>query len=290
MTGEAFWQIRLVTAMNRGEAYTWGMEQLESYTSDARTDIYLLTERFLSFNRNDLLLHSEEAIDDSLYNEYKEAVWKRCLGVPVQYLTGKANFMGIDFNVNEHVLIPRFDTEILVEEVMKLGLSHMKLLDMCTGSGCILLSLLKFAHECTGVGVDVSPEALEVARGNAKMLGIEAEWIESDMFDSVPVERFDVIVSNPPYIRRADCENLMTEVKDYEPRIALDGGEDGLDYYRVLVSRAVDYLGSEGRLFMEIGYDQGEMVVSLMKEQGFTEVRIVKDYAGNDRVVTGIKI
>ena len=188
--------------------------------------------------------------------------------------------------MNEHVLIPRFDTEILVEEVMKELHDGFSILDMCTGSGCILLSLLKYSNNCSGVGVDISENALAVAKENQKRLGLDASFVQSDLFEQI-TGKYDIIVSNPPYIRSDVIPTLMEEVRLHEPVLALDGTEDGLFFYRKIVKESTDYLNGGGWLFFEIGYDQGEAVKKLMEENGFKNVKVVKDYAGLDRVVLG---
>ena len=192
------------------------------------------------------------------------------------------------FFVNENVLIPRQDTEILVEQVLNLskGKENLKLLDMCTGSGCILLALLSNLKQASGTGVDLSEKALEVAQRNGRELGIEVSWIQSNLFDKVSGS-YDIIVSNPPYIETSVIEGLMDEVKLYEPRMALDGTEDGLFFYRKITAQAGEYLNNNGILAFEIGYNQGEAVSGFMKENGYKEVQVLQDLAGLDRVVTG---
>ena len=215
--------------------------------------------------------------------------------------------MGLTFSVNQNVLIPRMDTEILVEEVLKNLDDGSRILDMCTGSGCILLSLLRYSNDCEGVGVDISEEALEVARDNAGRLALDEtfdllftsggvgrkhidtdkiEFIESNLFNDVK-GKFDVIVSNPPYIRSDVIPTLMEEVRDYEPVLALDGKEDGLYFYREIIKKSPSFLNGGGRLFFEIGYDQAADVVKLMEEAGFKDVVVIQDYAHLDRVVWG---
>ena len=190
------------------------------------------------------------------------------------------------------MLIPRQDTEILVEEVLKNLHDGMEILDMCTGSGCILISLLRYSNDCAGLGVDISGGALRVAEKNAQNIlsgfSGKVRFLESDLFENVE-EMFDVIVSNPPYIPAGDMEGLMPEVRDYEPRIALDGGEDGLVFYRKILEGSRSHLKKGGMLFFEIGYDQGRAVSKMMRETGFLDVQVRKDYAGLDRVVFGTR-
>ena len=197
--------------------------------------------------------------------------------------------MGLTFAVNENVLIPRQDTEILVEEILPYLTSGVRILDMCTGSGCILISLLHYSLWAEGVGADLSAGALQVARKNAEVLLSQerkVSFVESDLFEKVE-GRYDIIVSNPPYIQTEVIKGLMPEVRDHEPMMALDGTEDGLYFYRRIVEESKEFLRKEGRLFFEIGYDQAEDVKKLMETAGFTDVTVVKDFAGLDRVVHG---
>jgi len=263
--------------MNRKEAYEFGIEKLtEAGIEEAKSDILLLLDGICHVTRNDILLHGEEVLEDNLVQAFMEALSKRCERIPVQYITGVQNFMGLDFMVNEHVLIPRFDTEILVEEVMKQLHDGFSILDMCTGSGCILLSLLHYSNDCVGVGVDVSEGALAVAKQNCEKLGLSASFIQSDLFTNVS-GKYDIIVSNPPYIRSDVIPTLMEEVKGHEPVLALDGMEDGLYFYRKIIEESPAYLNGGGMIFFEIGYDQGEDVSNLMEEAGFKDVFVVKD-------------
>jgi release factor glutamine methyltransferase len=195
--------------------------------------------------------------------------------------------MGLTFFVNEHVLIPRQDTEILVEEVLKSLAPNAHVLDMCTGSGCILVSIMKYASEASGTGVDISEEALIVAQRNAEQHQVNARFLQSNLFANVK-GIYDVIVSNPPYIRTSVIEELEEEVKLHDPFIALDGKEDGLYFYRKIVDECREFLKPGGSLYFEIGHDQGQEVKELMEQQGFDCVTVKKDLAGLDRVVFGV--
>lgn len=278
--------------MTYRECYEQGCRALQAAgIEEAALDARLLLEAVCGTNRNDLMVHGEQPVAPEAEEKYLNWIRQRAEHIPLQQLTGEQDFMGLTFSVNEHVLIPRQDTEILVEEVLKELHDGMRVLDMCTGSGCILLSLLHYSNDCEGLGVDLSAEALEVAGRNVlKVLTPEkaehAHFLQSDLFEKVE-GKFEIIVSNPPYIASAEVEKLMPEVRDHEPRMALDGTEDGLHFYRRIIEEAGKHLVSSGMLFFEIGYDQGQAVSELMRTEGYCEVQVVQDYAGLDRVVLG---
>ena len=273
--------------MTYRELFEYGKKQLEDAgIEEAALDARLLLEYICHTDRNALLVHGDSVRSNLEEQFYRMVIEKRSQRIPLQHITGQQEFMGLTFKVNEHVLIPRQDTEILVEEAMRYLSDGMRILDICTGSGCILLSLLKYSNECEGLGVDISDDALAVARENAQNLGLEAEFRHSDLLEKVE-GKFDMIVSNPPYIETAVIDTLMPEVREHEPMLALDGREDGLYFYRRIVEQCTSYMTRGARLFFEIGYDQGEAVKNMMIHKGFCEVEIIKDYAGLDRVVTG---
>ncbi len=278
--------------MTYRECYEQGCRTLQAAgIEETALDARLLLEAVCGTDRNDLLVHGEQPVAPEAEEKYLNWIRQRAEHIPLQQLTGEQGFMGLTFSVNEHVLIPRQDTEILVEEVLKELHDGMRVLDMCTGSGCILLSLLHYSNDCEGLGVDLSAEALEVAGRNVlKVLTPEkaehAHFLQSDLFEKVE-GKFEIIVSNPPYIASAEVEKLMPEVRDHEPRMALDGTEDGLYFYRRIIEEAGKHLVSSGMLFFEIGYDQGQAVSELMRTEGYCDVQVVQDYAGLDRVVFG---
>ena len=278
--------------MTYRECYEQGCRTLQAAgIEEAILDARLLLEAVCGTDRNDLLVHGEQPVAPQAEEKYLKWIRQRAEHIPLQQLTGEQDFMGLTFSVNEHVLIPRQDTEILVEEVLKELHDGMRVLDMCTGSGCILLSLMHYSNDCEGLGVDLSAEALEVAERNVlKVLTPEkaehVQFLQSDLFEKLE-DKFEIIVSNPPYIASAEVEKLMPEVRDHEPRMALDGTEDGLYFYRRIIEEAGKHLVSSGMLFFEIGYDQGQAVSELMRTQGYREVQVVQDYAGLDRVVFG---
>lgn len=288
--------------MNYREIYEEGKETLRgAEISEAELDARLLLEYVCGTDRNTLLVHGGREVDSRERERYLQLIQRRASRIPLQYLTGSQEFMGLEFHVNEKTLIPRQDTEILVEEALRNLHDGMRVLDLCTGSGCILISLLSFSNNCRGVGVDISREALEAAEENAgRLLGPEVLaagedcpeggrsviFRQGDLFENLE-GRFDMIVSNPPYIRTAQLKNLMPEVRDHEPALALDGGGDGLRFYRRILEGCRGYLMGGGMLLFEIGYDQGEDVAGLMEKAGFLEVQVIKDYGGQDRVVCG---
>lgn len=272
--------------------------------AESDLDARLLLEFVCGTDRNTLLAHGERAVSEAEYAQYSSLIDKRAAHVPLQHLTGEQEFMGLTFLVNQDVLVPRQDTEVLVEEVMRNLHDGMRILDMCTGSGCILLSLLYYSNDCAGVGVDLSSRALAVAEKNYESLrkerpGMEAVFLEGDLFEALtqgPEEslragsedwKYDIIVSNPPYIETAVIPTLMPEVCGHEPLTALDGGADGLSFYWRIVGKAREYLNGGGMLFFEIGCEQAERVEEIMEQAGFREIEVVKDFAGLDRVVYG---
>lgn len=264
---------------------------------DFETDARLLLEHVCHTDFHTLLAHGDRPVSEKERADFLLLLAKREKRVPLQQLTGEQFFCGLSFLVNEHVLIPRQDTEILVEEAAKRLRPGMKLLDMCTGSGCILVSLLAMqegVQGVQGVGVDISKEALKVATENGRRLLQEnnrPRWYLGNLFDALPADEkgFDMVVSNPPYIPRDEIEGLMPEVGVYEPREALDGSEDGLLFYRRILEESGNFLKPEGWMLFEIGCKQGEAVEALFKAAGFAEIKIIKDYAGQNRVVLGKK-
>ena len=278
--------------MNYRECFEKGKGALaDAGIEEAALDARLLLEHICGTDRNTLLVHGDRTVSPQEEKQYLDAVERRSRRIPLQQITGQQEFMGLPFWVNSNVLIPRQDTEVLVEEVLKHTHDGMQILDMCTGSGCILISILRYSNDCEGLGVDISSPALEVAEENAERLlsgrtRVSARFLQSDLFEAVD-GKYDILVSNPPYIRSAVVDTLMPEVKDYEPRIALDGEEDGLVFYRRILSDCKKNLKKGGMLFFEIGYDQAEAVKSMMEQAGFLEVTVKKDFGGLDRVVFG---
>lgn len=299
--------------------YTEAKRRLEeSGIEEASLDAWLLLEHVTGISRASYYADPDREMSPDEWRRYSELVGRRAERVPLQHITGTQEFMGLVFEVNEHVLIPRQDTEILVEQALAfIGSgkvpaaenSRTRILDMCTGSGCILLSVMHWAESyrqkalrragdtarggekqdiiIEGTGADISPKALAVAEKNARRLGISAGFVESDLFGAVR-GKYGMILSNPPYIRSDEIKDLQEEVKLHDPVIALDGREDGLYYYRRIVRESRSYLEEGGVLLFEIGCDQAEAVSGLMSGAGFSEITVKKDLAGLDRVVSGV--
>lgn len=277
-----------------------GREELKKagvadWALDAR---YLLMAAF-DLDLASLLVKQERQIlpggeSEEKIHRYRQMIGRRAERIPLQQILGEQEFMGFPFQVNEHVLTPRQDTETLVELVLRERPDpSQSVLDLCTGSGCIALSLARLGGYRRVWASDLSEEALKVAEQNAKGLLEELEenkaefrLLKSDLFEGIPKEeRFDILTSNPPYIPTEVIEGLEPEVRDHEPRMALDGDEDGLKFYRILAGEAGGFLNPGGAIYLEIGWDQGAKVEELLRQAGFQEIRTVKDLAGKDRVV-----
>lgn len=277
------------------QLYSEGTRRLtDAGIEEAALDAWYLLESVTGVSKARYFAEPDREVSEEDADRYESYIDRRASHVPLQHITGEQEFMGYPFYVNEHVLIPRQDTEILVEEALKQIRSKMAILDMCTGSGCILLSILKMAKEryymmnLTGTGVDISSDALRVAEKNRERLEVAADFVQSDLFADIPEGKvFDVIVSNPPYIETAVIETLQEEVRLHDPYIALDGKKDGLHFYRRIIADAGKHLKRPGHLLFEIGCDQAEAVSRLMKNAGYEQITVKKDLAGLDRVVYG---
>ncbi len=269
------------------EAINWGAKELKGVCDNPRLEAELLLAHCFKINRTALFLRREEEISKEQLERFLEFVNMRKSHIPYQYIVKKQYFMGLEFFVDENVLIPRPETEILVEEALKRLKRGDVVLDIGTGSGAIAVSIAKYFPDCTVYAVDISKKAIEIAKHNAKKQGVldRIFFIESDLFCNLPPNlKFDFIVSNPPYIKKREIELLQEEVKK-EPIVALDGGEDGLFFYKKIIREAPFYIKSGGKIGFEIGYSQKEEVTTLLEESGFKDVEIIKDLAGIDRVI-----
>lgn len=271
--------------MTLQELLRYGESKLrEADVPESKINAWYLFSHVTGMTRSDFFINGTMDAD-KWQSQYEEILKQRMKRKPLEYITEETEFMGIPFYVNEHVLIPRQDTECLVEQVLPL-VKGKDVLDMCTGSGCIGVSL-SVLGDCHSVTMsDLSKEALAVAKRNATSNQVTATFIQGDLFEAI-TQSYDVIVSNPPYIPSEEVMKLMPEVKDYEPLMALDGTKDGLHFYRRIVEESNKYLRLGGWLCFEIGYDQGLSVSSLMEEAGYERVSIKKDLAGMDRIVMG---
>ena len=259
----------------------------ESNIDEYDVDSYILFEYMTGMKRSFYLAHSDDEVPLDAEKSYLDVIKKRSERYPLQYITHTAYFYGAEYYVDESVLIPRFDTENLVELVLKNEKDAKNFLDMCTGSVCIAIAIKDNLKEINATAADISEAALKVAKKNADGHCADITFIHSDLFENID-GKYDFIVSNPPYIVKDVISTLMPEVKDYEPANALDGGEDGLDFYRQIIKESPKYLNKKGRLYFEIGYDQGESVSNLMRDAGFEDILVKSDLSGNDRCVMGI--
>lgn len=247
----------------------------------------LLLQYILKKPRQYLIIYDNKEVEKKEQWEYFINIEKLTKGVPLQHITHHQEFMKMDFYVNENVLIPRPDTEILVEETIKIAenMSKPKILDLCTGSGAIAISIAKNLPEAEVYAIDISTKALEVAKKNAENLGAKVKFITSNLFSKLSKMKFDIIVSNPPYIKKGYIKHLSQEVQK-EPQLALDGGDDGLDFYRKITKQAINFLKLGSYLCFEIGYDQKDDVIDIINEQSnYSNTYCKKDLCGNDRVI-----
>lgn len=271
-----------------------GINALQNSSDTPRLDTEYMLMALLNLKRVDLIVDSNREIDQKTINTFHQMIEARQAGKPLSYIIGSEEFMGLTFEVNENVLIPRDDTEVLVEKIIELykTKNNLNILDIGTGSGAIAIALAKFLHVNHVIAVDKYNEALTIARQNAKTNDVinKIKFIQSDLFEALDdyTNYFDIIVSNPPYIPKNDILDLQVEIKEHEPMTALDGGVDGLDFYRQIVQQADTFLKAKGLLAFEIGYNQAADVQQLMA-QAFEDIQVIKDLSGLDRVVLGFK-
>lgn len=253
---------------------------------DSHIKASTLLQYVLKQTKQELIINSEEIVEPSKVNEYNNYLQEIIKGTPIQYITKHQQFMALDFYVDENVLIPQPDTEVLVEEGIKIiKEQNMEVLDLCTGSGAIAISIAHYCQNSTVTATDISQEALEVARKNANLNNVNIEFIDSNLFDKLTERSFDIILSNPPYIE-TDIINTLEKDVQSEPYIALDGGKDGLEFYKRILNEAHKHLKINGYLMLEIGYNQGNALINLEhKNLKLITKQPIKDLAGNDRVV-----
>ena len=262
--------------------------------TDAEYDSFALLEYITGMDRTAYILNGSKSVPKDIAERYGAVIDRRSSHIPLQHITGQAWFYGRGFNVNSDVLVPRQDTEVLVSEALKVINAKDSVLDMCTGSGCIIITLALEKKLGRALGADISEAALKVASGNREKLGADdVTFVKSNIFSDINVndeELFDVIVSNPPYIATGEIETLTEEVRIHDPYIALDGLEDGLHFYREITQQSLNYIKSGGWLLYEIGCTQAHDVSDIMSEYGYSNIKVIKDLAGLDRVVMGQRL
>lgn len=262
--------------------------------TDAEYDSFALLEYITGMDRTAYILNGSKSVPGDIAERYDAVIDRRSSHIPLQHITGQAWFYGRGFNVNSDVLVPRQDTEVLVSEALKVINAKDSVLDMCTGSGCIIITLALEKKLGRALGADISEAALKVASGNREKLGADdVTFVKSNIFSDINVndeELFDVIVSNPPYIATGEIETLTEEVRIHDPYIALDGLEDGLHFYREITQQSLNYIKSGGWLLYEIGCTQAHDVSDIMSEYGYSNIKVIKDLAGLDRVVMGQRL
>ncbi|MEF9992094.1 MAG: peptide chain release factor N(5)-glutamine methyltransferase [Paraclostridium sp.] len=273
------------------------MEKLSSISDTPKLDTEILLQKSLGdVDRLYIQLNLDKELNENEFTTFNRLMEDRLNGRPIAYIVNNREFMGLDFYVEEGVLIPRPDTEPLVEEVIELakGNKQLNIVDIGTGSGAITVSLAKYIDGCHVYSLDISDKALSIGTKNAISNNVDdkIEFIKSDVFSGIEDKDLilDIIVSNPPYIKKSDIDTLHTQVKDYEPYIALEGGEDGLDFYRAITEQSIKYLKSKGILAFEVGHDQAKDVCDIMKDNGYEKIYTKKDLQGIDRVVIGFKL
>lgn len=279
--------------MNINDLLIYGRQYLiDSNIDEIPLKVRLLLEHILNMNKYDLVINHLQEIDETKIIDYKLGLEKLKNNTPIQYIINNQEFMKLNFYVDENVLIPQPDTEILIEEVIKYVNKYykdtpVKILDLCTGSGAIAISLAKYLDNVEVVATDISTKAIQISKLNAEknLVHTKIKFIESDMFTNINKNNFDIIVSNPPYIEKNIIPTLSKEVQN-EPILALDGGNDGLDFYRIVVDEAYKFLNNNGHVFIEIGYNQKDKVFELIENSNnYGEAKCIKDLGGNDRVV-----
>ena len=264
----------------------WGENTLKPYTQDYKIDANNFMKELLKMDTTELFMAKDQEISKEKVAAYEKLIRRRQMGEPYQYIVGHQNFMGLDFLVQAGVLIPRSDTEVLVEKVLEKLKGQEKILDIGAGSGAIHCSLAYYGPDVTCYAVDISDTALEISKNNAEILKVDQKitYLKSDVYQALGQEKFDVIVSNPPYIKKSVLASLQREIH-HEPDLALDGGLDGYDFYRKIISQGVNHIKIRGWMALEVGHDQSQNVKELFNLSGYKDIEVYKDLQHIDRVV-----
>ena len=280
--------MKIETAINNGS-----IELKKNAIKSSRLDSEILLSKVLNKDRKFIILNSEEIIKNDNYEYFKNLIKERTKGKPIAYMTGKKYFWKYEFEVSKNVLIPRPDTEIIIENILDIfrHKKELSFLDVGTGSGCILLSILKEKKNYLGTGIDLSDDCIKLSKINAKKLSVNnrAKFFKSDI-DNFNIGKYDLIISNPPYIKKLDLKYLDKEILNFEPRLALDGGLDGLSEIRKVIAKSSELIKKKGKLILEIAFDQKYEVKEILKNNGFYIERIVKDLSKNERCIISTKI
>ena len=257
-----------------------------------KLDSEILLSKVIQKDRKFIILNYKQEIKEDIFNYYISLINKRSSGRPIAYLLGKKNFWNYEFEITEGVLIPRPDTEIIIEEVLRLSKNKnkLKILDIGVGSGCILLSILDEKKDFLGIGIDISKKCIELSKRNASSIGVEnrVKFFKSNV-DNFNSGKYDLIISNPPYIKQVSLKYLDKDVKNFEPKLALNGGIDGLSEIRKIIIKSSELIKINGKFVLEIGFDQKQEVIKILKNKGFYINKVLKDYAGNDRCIVSTK-
>ena len=269
------------------------LELKHNNVKSALLDSEILMSKVLKKNRSNVLLNSEKLLSNKDYKNFRELIFNRLRNKPIAYLTGEKSFWKYEFEINDKVLIPRPDTELIIEQVLKIykNKCNINFLEVGVGSGCIILSILKEKKSFLGKGIDLSKECIKISKKNAIKLRVQnrLKLFKSDI-DNFTSGKYDLIISNPPYIKKLDLKNLDKDVVDYEPKLALDGGLDGLSKIRKIVKKSSELIKLNGKLIIEIAHDQKKMVKYILRQNGFFINKVVKDLGRNDRCIISTKI
>ncbi len=280
--------MKIVSAIQKAS-----LELKQNNIKSALLDSEILMSKVLKKNRSNVLLNSEKLLSDKDYKNFRKLISNRLRNKPIAYLTGEKWFWKYEFEINDKVLIPRPDTELIIEQVLKIykNKCNINFLEVGVGSGCIILSILKEKKSFLGKGIDFSKECIKISKKNAIKLKVQnrLKLFKSDI-DNFSLGKYDLIISNPPYVKKLDLKNLDKDVVDYEPRLALDGGLDGLSKIRKIVKKSSELVKLNGKLIIEIAHDQKKMVKDILRLNGFFTNKVVKDLGGNDRCIISTKI